>query len=266
MTEIPESLNALSEMIALSSYGNTKNLIITAVDGHGPMDESAMILAAKRAGAKYPQFASRLKEIRRGVKHRLVWEHHPDLEVPTIVSDLKTDSSAGFPEKLLLHLSPYLDRNWNLFEECPGELHLVRVSTNRYIVAPVIHHAVADGGTASEFGRELLAGYHEIITGERPPWAFAMHPMSSTRKRMVELKKPSFRDYILAGREAVSRMMEKPTLLKGHGKPLDSRQFHVKRLLSEEDSLRIIGGSLKKGISPVDLLAACTEYGHRPME
>ncbi|MBI5252188.1 MAG: hypothetical protein HY912_22060 [Desulfomonile tiedjei] len=258
MNENPESLNALSEMIALSSYGNTKNLIITAVDLGGPIDPAAMILATKRTGTTYPQFASTLKEIRQSAKHRLVWERHPDLEVPTIVTELKSSDAGGLLENFLLHLSPRLDRNWNLFEEVPAEVHLVRVSENHYILAPVIHHAVADGGTASEFGRELLANYHEIITGERPHWACEPHPLSSTKKRMVEAKKASLRDYIQEAREAVTHAMEKPILLKGEGTPGDTRQFHVKRLLSEEDSLRIIGGSFKRGISPVDLFAACT--------
>lgn len=258
MNDLPQSLNALSEMLALSSFGNTKNLIITGVDLGGPVDESAMILAAKRAGMKYPQFASRLKEMRHGTKHHLVWEHNPDLEVPTIVTDLASVAPSDLLESFLLHLSPHLDRNWNLFEEVPAELHLVRVSKDHYIVAPVIHHAVADGGTASEFGRELLANYHELIEGERPKWAYEPHPMSSTKKRMVEVKKASLRDYILEAREAVAHTMEKPTHPIGHGNLRDNRQFHIKRLLSAEDSLRIVGSSFKRGISPVDLFAACT--------
>lgn len=258
MKDLPESLNALSEMIALSSYGNTKNLIVTMVDIRGRIDAEAMAVSTKRASAKYHQFASLLREMRQGGRHNLVWERHPNLEVPLIVSDLKASGSDNLFDNFLLHLSPRLDREWNLFDEVPAEVHLVRVSEDHFIFGPVIHHAVADGGTASEFGRELLANYHEILEGERPLWAFEPHPMSSTKKRMVEIKKGSSTDYIQAVREAVTHALEKPVLPAGHGSPGDKRQFQIKRLLTAEDSSRIMGSSFKRGISPVDLMAACT--------
>ncbi len=87
---------------------------------------------------------------------------------------------------------------------------------------------------------------------------FRPHPMSSTKKRMVEIKKGSSTDYIQAIREAVTHALEKPVLPAGHGSPGDKRQFQIKRVLTAEDSSRIIGSSFKRGISPVDLMAACT--------
>ena len=51
MEEAPARLDALSEMMALSSYGNTKNILVTAVEVKGPLDEEAMTLAI-RAGCK----------------------------------------------------------------------------------------------------------------------------------------------------------------------------------------------------------------------
>ena len=49
MEEAPARLDALSEMMALSSYGNTKNILVTAVETKGPLDEEAMTLAVRQA-------------------------------------------------------------------------------------------------------------------------------------------------------------------------------------------------------------------------
>ena len=64
MREIPPKLNALSEMLALSSYGNTKNILMTAVEAHGPFDLDAMILAVRQVSQDFPQLMSRVKEVR----------------------------------------------------------------------------------------------------------------------------------------------------------------------------------------------------------
>ncbi len=106
------------------------------VDIRGRIDAEAMAVSTKRASAKYHQFASLLREMRQGGKHHLVWERHPNLYVPLIVSDLKAPASADLFDSLLLHLSPRLDREWNLFEEVPAEVHLVRVSEDHFIFGP----------------------------------------------------------------------------------------------------------------------------------
>ena len=82
MQETPIKLDALSEMMALSSYGNTKNLLITAVEVSGPLDKEALKLAIQRATRSFPQFVSRIKEVRERSKHYLVWDHDPDMTLP----------------------------------------------------------------------------------------------------------------------------------------------------------------------------------------
>ena len=63
MEEAPARLDALSEMMALSSYGNTKNILVTAVETKGLLDEEAVVLdgpgrllgAAAGESAQYQQ-------------------------------------------------------------------------------------------------------------------------------------------------------------------------------------------------------------------
>ena len=54
MEEAPARLDALSEMMALSSYGNTKNILVTAVETKGPLDEEAMTLAVQSGCEGFP--------------------------------------------------------------------------------------------------------------------------------------------------------------------------------------------------------------------
>ena len=47
MSDATEQLNPLSEMLALSSYGNTKNIIVAVAETSGPFDEQAAKLAVQ---------------------------------------------------------------------------------------------------------------------------------------------------------------------------------------------------------------------------
>ena len=54
MEEASARLSALSEMMALSSYCNTKNILVIAVEVKGPLDEEAMTLAVRQAANRFP--------------------------------------------------------------------------------------------------------------------------------------------------------------------------------------------------------------------
>ena len=82
MQETAAKLDALSEMMALSSYGNTRNLLITAIEVSGPLDKEAFKLAVQRATRNFPRFVSRIKEVRERSKHYLVWDHDPNMTLP----------------------------------------------------------------------------------------------------------------------------------------------------------------------------------------
>jgi hypothetical protein len=87
--QAPAPLNPLSEMLALSAFRNTKNVIISMVETRGPLDHKAMTLAVARTAEKYPQVLSCIKEVRIRGRYRLFWQHHPDLPLPVNLSQLQ---------------------------------------------------------------------------------------------------------------------------------------------------------------------------------
>jgi Condensation domain len=257
MDDTSARLDALSEMMALSSYGNTKNIIVTAVETRGSFEEEAMSLAIQQAAKSFPRLASCVKEVRERGRYHLVWDPRPDLELPVKFSEVQeTDGSASGLDSFLRHMAPRLDRDWDLFTEPTAEVHVVRLAKDHHIVAPVIHHVASDAGVASEFGKEFLVNYHEILTGQRPNAVCQPHCMSTTRKRLVRIKKPRLRDHLVNARQAVARVFERPTLPAGNGLPEDQRQHHIKRVFSPEQTERINKAASQNGASLVDLLVA----------
>jgi hypothetical protein len=257
--EVPTRLDALSEMLALSSYGNTKNILMTAAEVRGPFDVDAMALAAQRAATSFPQFTSCIREQRVGARFRLFREYRPDLEYPVIISDVEArrPGLSSF-DALVAHLTHRLDRNWDLFHEPPGEYHIVRLAEDHHFCVPVMHHVAADAGTAAELGKKSLEYYHEIVTGRPPDWGCLRRGLSTARKRPVHVNKPSWRDLLANAREAIGHMVERPTLPAGTGNPMDRRQHQVKRVLSLEETEALVKLSAAKGASFVDLMVAGT--------
>jgi hypothetical protein len=249
-------VDPLSEMLALSSYGNIKNIIVTAIETIGVLDEEAFVQAAKIAASSFPQILSRLKEIKEKGRYHLFWEYRQDEILPLRMTDMKTSDGTVSLNEFLDHISPRLDRNWNLFEEPACEFYFVRLAADHHILAVAVHHAAADGVTASEFGKEIFSNYHEIKTGRRPDWAREVSALSSTRKRLVKVKSLGWKKALAGVRQTVRRLTERPLLPAGHGNANDLRQFHIKRVLSIDESDVIVKKSLGRGVSPVDLLAA----------
>jgi hypothetical protein len=254
-------LDTLSEMLALSSYGNTKNIIITGVETLGELDLQALQRGTQQAAAKFPQMQSCIEEVRENRLFRLVRRHRPDLEVPVVVYDVsdRPASMSGL-ESYLDRAAPRLDRDWDLFREVPAEIHVVKLGTNHHILGPVIHHAAADGGVASEFGREFLAQYHRIMTGEPPEWENAQPAISTSSKRRVKRKQSSWRDFFSEARGAIAQLFETPSIPGGNGSVQDLRQYHVKRVLSVDETERAGRLSAAKGASLVDLLTTAANY------
>jgi hypothetical protein len=249
-----EPLGPLSEMLALSAYANTKNLLITAIETRGPLDTDTMAAAIKKAVNNYPKFGSVLREHRKRFKHELVWERKYET-VP-----LKVREAHGrYPGKPALDLyfdafSDDLDRDWDLFSEPPAEMHLLRLGDEHQIFAPVIHHAVSDAATASEFGREILANYHELATGSKPEWALVPHAVSTTRKRMVKAKTSGLRLFCSDFRDTLSRLFERPAAPTGSGAAADIGRHHVRFVLTEHETNLITRNARKRGASLIDLL------------
>lgn len=257
MTVHGRSLDPLSEMIALSSYGNTKNLLVTAIETRGPLDRGAMEQAVQEAGTQFPQMRSCLTEARENGRFTLHRRFEPEKHLQMIYADLQdSESSTPILDRYLNHAAPRLDRDWNLFKELPAEFHCVKLAEDHHLLSPVIHHVAADAGVASEFGRQCLANYHRLVTGSEPAWGQGTPAMSTSSKKQVKRTRTAWTRIFADGRKAIANLMERPTLPVGNGAKSDLRQFHVKRVLNVEDSARLRRIALRYRASLVDLLTA----------
>jgi hypothetical protein len=248
-----------SEMLALTTGGDTKNILLNALEVEGPLDTAAISQAIIEASKELPQVTSCIKEVKVRGRYHLVWEQRPDRRLAVSESELPDDGNSGPSfDRLMKHLQPWLDETWDLFEEPPARFHIVRIAEDRHVLASAFHHVASDAGTASEFGRRFLANYHQIITGRKPAWAEEAHAISSSSKRRVRVRKESWRESLAGARQTLDNLFFKPMLPAGSGSVDDSEQHHVKRVLSTEVTENIGKSSVKNGVSFVDLLTACT--------
>jgi hypothetical protein len=256
--ETSRFLDPNSEMIALASFDNTKNIILTAFEIKGTFDESLLRPSVIGALEGFPQLRSCLKDIRKNGRHYLCWYPRPDLEFPVSISDLKHfEASKSILDAVINHLAPRLDRNWDLFDEPPGEIHLLRVAHDHYIEVAIAHHAAFDAATASEFGRQCLLRYRELMTGVKDDFPGRItHGLSTSRKRIVKVKRRKWDDVIHSARLAIKPMFSRPTLPTGTGMPRDKKQYHIKRVLSAEGTAHLNMSVKKRGGTLIDILVA----------
>jgi hypothetical protein len=260
MAVIPEKVDPLSEMLLLSTYGNTKNILMTAIELEGPFDEEASRLAFRQALQGFPHILSCIGEVKIHGLHHLLWKNRPDLPIPMTISEMN-----GGPDRspllddLLTHLRPRLDRDWNLFEEMPFDIQVVRTAPERHILVTSFHHVASDAATAAEFGKEFFVRYHQIKTGKRPEWASEAHAISSSAKRKVRVRPSTWRDAMTGMRQTLMNLLDKPVLPAGSGSPMDSGEHQIKRVLTEEQTAHIGMRATRHAVSPIDLFTACGE-------
>jgi hypothetical protein len=260
MPEPPDFLDPLSEMIALSAWGNTKNLIVTAIALNGPVDEHAITTATQKAAKHFPRMRSFLRELKGPLGRRLAWEAQPDLEFPVHISSLSSGhTSSPALDEFLNHLAPRLERDRDLFHEPPGELHVLKTASGTCTMGPIIHHAASDGVTAAEFGRQILLEYHALVTGEKHKAGSDVFVLSSSKRRMARPRAGAWKDLAFSTVQSLIPYSPRIALPVGKGRPDNAGQHHIKRTLSAEASLRILSAAPQKGVSFVDLLAACAD-------
>ncbi len=248
-------LNDASELVALSTYGNTRNLVVTGAEMRGRLNLEALKSAVISTVRDFPQLGCCIKEIRQGGRYYLTWHPRPDLEfLFKIWRVSERDASAPVIDDFLRTIEPSLEREWNLFEELPGEFHVVSFADDHHVVAPVIHHVAADASVASEFGKFVALNYREIMTGMKPDSSPPTQSLSTSKKRKVQPGRHNWKDSLKSTVAAIQALAVKPTLPVGHGEPADPHQYHVKRIMSFEDTEQIDLSCTGAGIRPVDLL------------
>jgi len=145
MPDCDPKLDAISEMLALTSYGYGKNIIFSALELKGHVDTEAFSQAVQRSGQYFPNFTSLIKEIKIKGRYHLFRRLRPDLSLPFFQQELVIrDASDELLDSILHTLRPRLDRDWDLFSELPAELHLIRVSEKHHVLCTFIHHAAGD--------------------------------------------------------------------------------------------------------------------------
>jgi hypothetical protein len=253
-------VDPLGESLALTTYANTKNLIVGALDLRGPLDAGAMKEAVTRVGDTFPVLKMCLKEVRERGRYYLRWDHRPGLELHFIIREIgNANPSASSLSILLDCLQLDLDKKRDLFAEPPCEVYLLKLAPDHHILAAVISHVAGDAITFAEISKHAMINYHEIVTGDTTASASCSPAASTVRKREIRKRKTTWRDYWRTFSYAMIPYAVRCSLPAGSGLPVDRREHHVKQLLSQEDSERVVAESLKSSVSTVDyLLAAVT--------
>lgn len=259
MRDIPNRVDFLSETTALSTHGNTKNVVITAMEVRGPFDVASGEKAARLTAKSFPQLMSTIREVSAWGLHYLEWVHRPEEPLRVYFAELPLDQRTGnLLDDVIRVMQPRLDRDWDLFKEVAVEFHVIRIGSDHNILACVCHHVAGDAGTASEFGREFLLHYHEIVTGQSPEWADHKLALSTGRKRPIRLASKRWIETIKESHHGFMRIFERPDYPIGSGTKNDPNQYFAKRIFSESDSGKIFFTAMRQGVNFVDTLTACS--------
>jgi hypothetical protein len=259
MEDVSPRVDVLSETIALSTCGNTRNIIITAMDVKGPFDVQAGEEAARRASQSFPQLMSCIREVSSpwGL-HYLEWQRRLDEPLPVFFTELpESCRTDNLLDDMMGVMRPRLERDWDLFRQIAVEFHVIRLDSAHNIMASVCHHVAGDAGTASEFGREFLLNYHRIMRGSKPEWAKDRLALSTVRKRPVRGQSRRWAETIRESHRGFMQIFERPLEPVGSGSEADLRQHFAKRLMSEEQSAAVFFSALQSGVNFVDSLTVC---------
>ncbi len=253
--ELPKALDGMSELMVLSNYPEAKNIMIFGFDVEGAVDTDAMNLALRNALPSFPEFSSCVKESRINGERRLTWFQDSDFQPAFRLSNMETiDSSLGFQHSLLHSLDQSVEKDWDLLRTVPTEFHLIRLPSGRSSLLTLVHHAAADGWTLAAFYRELLAHYHNIVTGREPEWTHDYDHVSNVKNRMVQLKRTRWSDAVFFVKKSLSPYITRPTLPKGRGTPQEVGVHYAKSVLTPEQTDLVTKNVSRRGSAFIDAL------------
>ncbi len=238
---VPRVLDGLSEIMVLSNYPDAKNIMLFGFDLEGPLEVEALNSALSRVVERFPQFASSVKQNKVSGKWRLTWSRDPDFKPELRVSQLvESDPSVPFQRSLLRHLHQSLEKEWDLLRTIPTEFHIVRVAEERHSLLALVHHAAADGRTLSSFFKDLLASYHQILTGREPGWAGQADYPAAAKSQLAERKTGKWRDALFLAGHTVAMRASRPSIPQGTGRQQGPGNHYVKSVLTREETARVV--------------------------
>jgi hypothetical protein len=193
-------LNPLSELFAVGTHGNYKNLILIASHLKGPLDVDILQTALRRTADQFPEMTSGIRQIWRWGRFLTTWERRPNVCPNFKVSELQLfdPSDDGF-DWIVRHLKPRLDRGLNLREDVASEFHLVRLASDHHVIVAIMHHAAADGGRGSDIHKAILEHYYEIRTGRAPERDNNTHSLTTYRRRPSRQRSLSWKERLFLG-------------------------------------------------------------------
>jgi hypothetical protein len=254
-----ERLDIISDVMALTSYGNVKNSILVAAELVGVFDEQVFALAAKRASKKYPVLTSRLKEVRKKGRFFLVREHCPEMDVPIFISDLsKSHSEEPIVDSLMFHMAPRLESDWDLFSKPPVEIHVLAAGNDRFAFVTLLHHSAGDAEVVLTIMKAIMGEYEAEVTGEPPQWLENPYVSSTSKKSQSVERRFGWMDLLRQLKRDLRYRKVKPVFPWGSGNRRDTREWHVRRAFSVEDSARILNSFSGNSTHVIDHLVACT--------
>jgi hypothetical protein len=254
-----QELDIISSVMALTSYRNIKNLIIMGVELVGPFYEDAFRSAVRETSIKFPTMTSVLREVRSKWRFSLVREASPATGVPIFVSDLPNSHGGRSSfDALMEHLTPRLERQWQLFRDPPVEIHVVRADSNHSSLLFIVHHAVADAAMALSLITEMFGQYEKILTGRQSRWSEMPHVFSTSHKKAAVAGKSGWKDLFSQLRRNLSYRNDRPAKPVGNGAAEDLREWQVREVLSAEDTEGLLCRLSQHGFHFVDHLVACS--------
>jgi hypothetical protein len=169
--------------------------------------------------------------------------------------DIELREGESTIDAVIRSLQHRLDRDWDLFNEPMGEVHLARLSPTKHMIVNITHHAAADASTAANFGFNIGRKYFEAFGGGNTDKWSKNGALSTARKRRIIAKERSFKDVLLEAKDAFAPFFQVSQLPAGSGSDSDPRQFQIKRLLNREETEAILG---KQGGQLVDKLVCAS--------
>jgi hypothetical protein len=256
MPQAPE-LDIISEVMALTSRANTRNVIMMAAEGRGSLDGELFRLAVQETAGQYPAVKSVLIEKRKGLRFFLVREHHPEIQIPVFLGELKAKKPAESSfDSLVQHLIPRLERTWDLMSEPPVEFHALKTEKGA-IAAIVWHHSVGDAAMTLRVFGSTLAQYDAIVTGKRPEWMDGPYSFSTGKKQASVAAKAGWKAFLSQLKRDLAHRKVKPARLSGHGEKKNPTEWHRKHVFSPEETEVILHGFHGEGVHVVDHLVTC---------
>ena len=160
----------------------------------GMLDTQAFIEAFNERIADFPIAHCVIEQRREGAIYRTYWVPKGSRPNQLIVQDCR--HMMPEPPDPVEFIQEYheqrIGRRLNLHEEHPIQFYLLRIADDVHLLSIVYHHIAVDAAMGYEFIKDILARYHEKVTGRKPSWAEALAIGSDARQTNYATAQPAW--------------------------------------------------------------------------